>query len=528
MADEGQKNALGGGSSLFKAIVLDVILDPKINTPGGMASVWGIPTTPRLENAPPNSCIVRLYGAAADEEPLVAYPFFPDHLSIPVKSGEAVWIASPPLSKPSGDDAYWICKISSAVTTADVNFTHAFRNASKMPDDPSDNKATVSTADRASQPPLENTELSTLPSFLNTAGGADILGPVGKTKSKRVDGTKPNPFDKIYSASSANTFTIEEPVPGFVKRPGDLVLQASNNALMWLGQDRGFSSGLLSTPENELSASSAEVPPKSFSGTIDLVTGRSRYITADGTTRTTKCPDPKRTGIKTILNSRSYFELNKEDELPNPLAGDLDFDVDASRIYVSMKTDGDKNFNLINELNRLPAAIVTGSVQPVSESAYIIAKSDEVRIIARKQLEDEYFPDVGNPEINGSIKIIKEGTKDDDLAAVMLLPDGTVQISGSRIFLGRHFDDGGKDESTAGPDDAVHVQPYVRYQQLEDLLNAILDNIDAFCDTLNTHVTPGYGNPSPQILEAAATLKGEVATRKSEIETLKSERIFGE
>ena len=41
MADEGQKNALGGGSSLFKAIVLDVILDPKINTPGGMASVWG-------------------------------------------------------------------------------------------------------------------------------------------------------------------------------------------------------------------------------------------------------------------------------------------------------------------------------------------------------------------------------------------------------------------------------------------------------------------------------------------------------
>jgi hypothetical protein len=94
--------------------------------------------------------------------------------------------------------------------------------------------------------------------------------------------------------------------------------------------------------------------------------------------------------------------------------------------------------------------------------------------------------------------------------------------------LGRHPDDAGKDESTSGPDDAVHAQPYVRYQQLEDLLNAILDNIDAFCDTLNTHVTPGYGSPSPQILEAAATLKTEVSSRKSEIETLKSERIFGE
>ncbi len=110
----------------------------------------------------------------------------------------------------------------------------------------------------------------------------------------------------------------------------------------------------------------------------------------------------------------------------------------------------------------------------------------------------------------------------------MLLPDGTVQISGSRIFLGRHFDDGGKNESTAGPDDAAHVQPYVRYQQLEDLLNAVLDNIDAFCDTLSTHVTPGYGNPSPQILDAAATLKSDVASRREEIVTLKSERIFGE
>jgi len=236
-----------------------------------------------------------------------------------------------------------------------------------------------------------------------------------------------------------------------------------------------------------------------------------------------------RTSVKTILNTFNYLEQDKENYTgQNLLAGDLDFDVDAARIYVSMKTDGDKNFSLTNEFNRLPAAIVTGSIQPVSQSAYVIAKSDEIRIIARKRVENEYYPTIGNPEINGSIRIIKEGTKDDDLASVMLLPDGTIQISGSRIFLGRHPDDGGIDESVAGPEDAPQVQPYVRYQQLEDLLNAILDNIDAFCNTLNTHVTPGYGSPSPQILEAAATLKSEVATRKSEIVTLKSNRIFGE
>ena len=81
----------------------------------------------------------------------------------------------------------------------------------------------------------------------------------------------------------------------------------------------------------------------------------------------------------------------------------MDFDVDAARIYISMKTDGDKNFSLTNEFNRLPAAIVTGSIQPVSQSAYVIAKSDEIRIIARKQVENEYYPTIGNPEINGSI-----------------------------------------------------------------------------------------------------------------------------
>ena len=208
--------------------------------------------------------------------------------------------------------------------------------------------------------------------------------------------------------------------------------------------------------------------------------------------------------------------------------GDVDFAVDASRLYVSMKTDGDKNFALTNEFQRMPAAVVTGSIQPASGSAYIIAKSDEIRIIARRQDTDEYFEDIGNPAINGSIKIIKEGKADDDLAAVILQPDGTVQISGSRIFLGRHPDDGGADESQSGPDDALQAQPYVRYQQLEDLLNAVMDNIEAFCDTLNTHVTPGYGNPSPQILEAAATLKADIATRRGEIATLKSSRIFGE
>ena len=519
--DEGSKNTLGAGQSLFKAVVLDVISDPSRDPSEAASNAFGV-SGDRLEKCPPNSCIVAFYGPGSQaSEPTIAYPFFPPHLAVPIKPGEAVWVASPPLQKPDADDCYWMCKISATSTAEDVNFAHLFRQVSGG--SPEDNK-TVRTSEKAKQAAKGNTQGNTLPGFLNNAGGANVIKPLPGDQPPSA-GQAPNPFQTIYSSSAAQPKTTQEPIPAFVKRPGDLVLQGSNNSVIWLGQDRGYTSEEM---RGEITASDVQKPPDKHSGTIDIVTGRSRYINPDGTTKSSQAPQPTRTSVKTIFNTRDYFELDKVTETPNVAGGDLDFDVDASRIYVSMKTDGDKNFGLINEFDRMPAAIVTGSIQPVSQSAYAIVKSDEVRVIARKQLQDEYYPDFGNPEINGSIKIIKEGTKDEDLAAVILMPDGTVQISGSRIFLGRHFDDGGKDESTSGPDDAVHVQPYVRYQQLEDLLNAILDNIDAFCDTLNTHVTPGYGNPSPQILEAAATLKSEVATRKSEIETLKSERIFGE
>ena len=196
------------------------------------------------------------------------------------------------------------------------------------------------------------------------------------------------------------------------------------------------------------------------SGTIDIVTGRSRYpVPPDKSLEIQNLEEPavSRTSFFSVTNTRGFSERDMSATFPTD--GDVDFAVDASRLYVSMKTDGDKNFALTNEFQRMPAAVVTGSIQPASGSAYIIAKSDEIRIIARRQDTDEYFEDIGNPAINGSIKIIKEGKADDDLAAVILQPDGTVQISGSRIFLGRHPDDGGVDESQSGPDDALQAQP---------------------------------------------------------------------
>ena len=54
----------------------------------------------------------------------------------------------------------------------------------------------------------------------------------------------------------------------------------------------------------------------------------------------------------------------------------------------------------------------------IQESPFIVMKSDEVRIIARKDDERD--------GVNGSIRIIKEGTVNEDQASIYLLPDGIV------------------------------------------------------------------------------------------------------
>jgi hypothetical protein len=174
-----------------------------------------------------------------------------------------------------------------------------------------------------------------------------------------------------------------------------------------------------------------------------------------------------------------------------------------------MKTNGDKNFGISPEFIIAP---FLGDLPSVSDSPFIILKSDEIRIIARKDTER------GN--VNGSIRIIKEGETNNDSASIYLMPSGTVQISGSKIYLGIP-------ESGQGPGEKGS-EPYVKYSELEKLLQQTYDNIDQFCQKLLTHTTPGYGSPSLQINQGAVELQTQIAQRKQEIERIKSTRVFGE
>ena len=96
----------------------------------------------------------------------------------------------------------------------------------------------------------------------------------------------------------------------------------------------------------------------------------------------------------------------------------------------------------------------------------IAIKSDHVRIIARKtkdKLIDSEPDDVS--EINGTIRIIKEGSVDSG-CSIYLLEDGTIQISGAKIILGNAEDDGGKTS-----------QPYMRFDEFEKWKDGIRDSV---------------------------------------------------
>ena len=82
-----------------------------------------------------------------------------------------------------------------------------------------------------------------------------------------------------------------------------------------------------------------------------------------------------------------------------------------------MNTSGDEKLGLTYP------QIDGASVETVSDSPYVIVKSDEVRIVARKDSTNS---------INGSIKIVKEGEDGTDRAVIVIQPDGSIMIDGPK------------------------------------------------------------------------------------------------
>lgn len=162
-----------------------------------------------IDNMPMNSIFVQIVDNSRTKtrESLIAcYPFFPPHMSLPLKAGEYVWLIQEDIK--GVDYYYWMCRKVGIMQVDDINHTNMERTRviAEMYDSYENSSKTF-------KPSAETLEKMTslgksITSNLNEEAYSDIL------KS---------------SYGFVNEF-IGEPVPRMAKNCGDLLLQGSNNA----------------------------------------------------------------------------------------------------------------------------------------------------------------------------------------------------------------------------------------------------------------------------------------------------------
>lgn len=424
-----------------------------------------------------NSLLIAPYDDQLSGKLLVCLPFFPSHIVLPIKVGEVVWWIEGP-SYP-----YWFSRVASTDQIEDVNYTHLDQELITSVPLPEDAKTKV-----------EKQEGSTgrfQPEKNNGIGGS--FGGLSFVPLKYAPENLEN--QGMYS-------NIPEAIPRFTPKVGDLVLQGSNNTLISLGTDRGWTKEDEGADIFDISNASDDVLPGS--GTIDIVVGRGMLEDdPKPASESSAGDDPERTKPRTVTTKEGSTITDKtfvhNDDEPNRTEGDPDFHADLSRVYVTMNSSVDQKLSITKEYNDP----ISGSFDDV-EGASVAIKSNEIRIVSRS---------------DGSVRILKEKGEGQG-SSIVMMQDGTIHISGDKVYIGQP---GGKGEGENGS------EAYVLHSQLKDWCNKLHSELDAFCTTVAGHTTPGYGVPSPQITQAAVTMKANLlGTVKPVINNFPSKRIYGE
>lgn len=438
----GDLNALrkqGNPSSFARCVVVDVIYDIEQYTDEDLDLIASSVTNPELIDVMPNNSIIARVISDQQErtntQGIILLPFFSSHFMLPVKPGEVVWGLFEDIQNAGLKIGYWISRPTEWRTIEDVNFSHSDRKF-----DPTFHPDNYRTSERD-----ERTSQAVPPGFQN-GGNTPSTFSIGLASTD----AEQNPFETIFKNAKANQVATYEPVPIRKKRPGDFLIQGSNNSAIVLGEDQ------------TVGAVRGELDVSGSAGAIDLVAGRGRTLP------NSQDVDPEKTSARVIENRRGLLEADRapyrRNKLNNPEEGNNDFAEDASRLYIAQQARADESFAL-TEL-AYPENVL---VQPQPEAsgvknrAYVVAKSDNVRIIARH-----------NEEVEGSVLIVKEGDEN-TIASILITKDGRIQVNGAQIFLGRATD--GSEEPTLDSVDAG-PEPYLRYTKVKEAGESITDTID--------------------------------------------------
>lgn len=436
----------------------------------------------------------------------VFYPFFSSHITMPVKPGETVWGIE------LDGASYWMSRVHGPLHVEDANQTHLDRSNMPVRQPPIITPEELEETQKAS----DDNIISRVPNFQDgdsfLTRNTDkkektdeeiVAGNDKRTFQYEPSSTGNSRYEFINENAEESTRHVQEPVPAFTCRPGDLAFQGSNNTLISLGIDRGYSKSSNRPDATKTNAQSPEDGLPERAGAIDIVSGRGRFF-EDEINDDIQDSDPleQTTRPRIVKNSREKFESDKNTGLDEGLApdggnlldapeGDPDFLHDASRVYVSMKSSADELLGLsYPKIPLVDDSENVGTDIPLIENAATVAiKSDEIRIVARQEPEGGPTEEI---KINGSVKIVKEGIEDDETglgrAVIIMQPDGTIMIDGPKIVLGSGIEKahGEGNQLSLGLD---ATEPIVLGHELVGILSAIIDVLDK-------HVHPSAAGPT--------------------------------
>lgn len=502
----------GTPPAIQHAVVEEVIYDPKQLSDADKDRIRNQVANPTaVDTMAANSVVAVMITEGMNKAiptRVVLAPVFQSHLMLPVQAGEQVSVLFEDFQKYGFLSGKWLTRTSEGLQVEDPNFTHGDRRFNRLFLSQQRTSASVGSGRVGYTPGFPNGTEQDNTQTLPQSGLA-------------------NPYDVIYQTSSGSQLHSYEVVPRWTKRPQEFVIQGMNNSLVVLGQDRfGRVSG------------SSPVEQKSYSGMVDLVAGRGRFLlsTADRTVSS----EHYTTSPLVVTNSRGLQETDKTPKLNGKQEqlseGDPDYIRDAARVLVSMNTKGDVVFRTqrttagaVNDamqpsgINYSPRSIYP--TQPVSKplnpgqqgprlgNSYVVAKADHVRVVARRSVPSE---DNTNHVISGSVLIMKEGKNrtpedpnaqaagTDHLAYLYMSPEGRVQLDGMQIFLGgaalrtdnqtpppdlpRNASGANTEVSVGAENNFAGAEPYIKWSEFKNVVEGLQAQINALHDAYSTLV----------------------------------------
>jgi len=385
-------------------IVLEVISDPKKITKEkvlywknvlklGMSWSARYLTAPNIDDAkdfprifPRNAIIAQQKSSSetALTPPSLLLPFFPSHLSMPCKPGELVWVVYENPKIGGEKIGYWMCSVVQPYFVDDVNHTHApmaLRQPKKPANAPPDLEIPYQLRNGSISLGLKDGK------YVDDRNDPIIVSDTTTRFISSIGGRAPGIqiFEDLITLTDASKLSSYEAIPRFHKRPGDVVLEGSNNSLIVLGTDRSGPPGIYSPSQEQTKSTVVDkgLSPSwpiedffSYAGSIDLVVGRG-YTTETG--------GEKNIAVKEIANPQNTLK-EEIDKLNPPIdEGDPRFDSDRSRILISQRTFPDTKFQL-REYFQLDQTTPNVFDDLGSGDASVVIKSDKIRLIARSDI----------------------------------------------------------------------------------------------------------------------------------------------